>query len=292
LKTLCEYNPIVIFIYFLSVITIAMFFMNPILILISLISSCLFFALICKEAAMSSHLYFLLMFFIIAIVNPLFNHNGVTVLFMMNDNPITLEAVFYGIVSSAMIMAVIYWFRSFSKIMTSEKLLYLLGSFSPKARLILSMTLRYIPLFKAQSDKINDAQKVTGLYKDDNFIDSIRGKVRIFSIMVTWALENGITTSDSMVARGYGIGKRSHFSTYRFRRNDLVLTVFILFLFSVSLIGTATGTLDFEFYPMISQAEISPLGILSLTSYFILSVLPSVIEVKEALKWRSLRSKI
>ena len=30
-------------------------------------------------------------------MNPFVNHNGATVLFIMNDNPITLEALIYGI---------------------------------------------------------------------------------------------------------------------------------------------------------------------------------------------------
>ena len=104
-----------------------------------------------------------------------------------------------------MIVSVLYWFRTLTHIMTSDKLLYLFGSVSPKLALILSMTLRYIPLFRSQIRKTQQAQKALGLYKEDSIPDNIRGGIRIFSVMVSWALENGVITADSMTARGYGL---------------------------------------------------------------------------------------
>ena len=88
---------------------------------------------------------------------------------------------------------------------------------------LLSMTLRYIPLFRGQVRKTQQAQKALGLYKEDSIPDSIRGGIRIFSVMVSWALENGVITADSMTARGYGTKRRSHFSVFRFRREDALL---------------------------------------------------------------------
>ena len=45
---------------------------------------------------------------------PNFYHNGETVLFVMNDNPITLEATIYGTVSAAAVISVLYRSRSFT----------------------------------------------------------------------------------------------------------------------------------------------------------------------------------
>lgn len=82
-----------------------------------------------------------------SLANPLFIHNGETVLFFMNDNPITLEAIIYGGVSSLMIVGVLLWCRCYGAILTTDKFLYLFGRLIPKLGLILSMAFRFIPLF-------------------------------------------------------------------------------------------------------------------------------------------------
>ena len=198
----------------------------------------------------------------------------------------------YGAVSGLMIIGIIYWFRTFSQIMTSDKLLYLLGSVSPKFALILSMTLRYIPLFEKQTQKVVHAQQALGLYRDNDLVGKIRGGIRVFSIMVTWVLENGVITSDSMTARGYGIKRRTHFSIFRFRRQDIVLTLTTVLLFTVILTGILFGAVNFGFYPMIVKSETGIISIITYISYGILAFLPTITEAEEKIRWKYLKSKI
>ena len=113
-----------------------------------------------------------------------------------------------------------------------------------------------------------------------------RENIRIFSVMVTWALENGIITSDSMTARGYGIGKRTYFTLYRFRRSDL-----FLLLFSVTLLGTALGALELSYYPAITGISLSPLAAAAYFSYGALALLPSFIQIQGDIRWKYLLSK-
>lgn len=291
MRTLSDSNPAVIFVYFISVAGIAMFCMNPVVTALSLFGAAAYFLFLNRKNG-TSHLFFFALFVVMALINPLVSHNGVTVLFVMNDNPVTLESLVYGVVASAMVISVIYWFRSFSAIMSSDKLLYLFGSFSPKLALLLSMTLRYIPLFGAQTEKVTRAQKGMGLFRDDNAVDSFRAGTRIFSVMVTWALENGIVTADSMSARGYGTGKRTFFSLYRFTRHDALTLCTTLLLLALTVTGAALGALDFAFYPSCEEINVSPSAVMSYVSYALLCSLPSVIEIKEGLKWKYLRSKI
>lgn len=292
MRDFADYNPIVLFVYFLSAAGVAMFCINPVILALSLLGAVLLIFLRSRGKSLRSHLFFLLMFVGMALINPIVNHNGVTVLFVMNDNPVTLEALIYGAASSAMIVSVIYWFRSFSQMMTGDKLLYLFGSLSPKLALILSMALRYVPLFGKQTKKVNHAQKALGLYKEDNVPDAIRGGMRVFSIMVTWALENGIITADSMAARGYGVGRRTFFSLYRFRKSDVLLLAVILLSLIGTLTGLTLGSVNFEYYPVLGSIPCSPFAVLSYISYAVLALLPSVLTIEEEIKWKSLQSKI
>ena len=287
-----NYNPVAVAVYFLTVAGIAMFCLNPLLLSLSLIGAVLFFLLRNRAKNVKSHFFWLLMFIAMALINPLVSHNGVTVLFVLNDSPITLEATLYGLTASGMVIAVLYWFRSFTQIMTSDKLLYLFGKLSPKLALILSMGLRYVPLFARQAKKINNAQTALGLYKEDNIIDRTRGGLRVFSVMVTWALENGIVTADSMTARGYGIGKRSHFSVFRFRRSDFALLIITLMLGTLTCVSIGIGALDFTFYPSIKIADITVMTHTGYISYGLLVLLPTITEAEEKIKWKYLKSKI
>lgn len=290
MQTFDNYNPVVVSVYFLVSAGIAMFCMNPVILTLSLFGALILYFIRNGRRNMRIHLFTLVLFLIMAFINPLVSHNGVTVLFVMNDNPVTLEAFIYGVVAAVMIVSVFYWFSSFSQLMTSDKLLYIFGALSPKLALILSMSLRYVPLFAAQYKKVKQTQRVLGLYKDDNIADSFRGSLRVFSIMLTWALENGIITADSMTARGYGVGRRSQFSLFLFRREDICLLILSIGLAAVTLWGIYK--LEFVYYPAIAVPEMTPAGCAGYLAYASLVLLPAVIEVKEALKWKYLRSKI
>ena len=291
MKDFADYNPIAIFVYFFAVAGFAMFTVDPVILAFSLAGAVLFFIIRNGRKDLRSHLFFFILFVLMSLINPLFNHNGVTVLFVMNDNPVTLEALYYGIASAAMIVSVLYWFRSFTQIMTGDKLLYLFGSAVPKLSLILSMALRYIPLFGKQAQKTDAAQRALGLYKEDNIVDRVRGSTRVFSVMVTWALENGIITADSMTARGYGIGRRSFFALYKFRKNDFILILITLGLLIAAASGMGFGVISFEYYPAVKAAPVTVASILTYAAYGLLAFIPTIIEAEEGIKWKYLLSR-
>ncbi len=291
MRQFSDYNPIAVTVYFLCAAGIAMFSMNPVIILLSLFGAVMFLAVRKESGEKKRFLPLAATFFVLALINPIFSHNGVTVLFVLNDIPFTLEAAVYGVVASAMIVSALCWFRSFSRIMTSDRLLYLLGGLSPKLALIFSTALRYVPLFGKQAGKIKNAQKALGLFSTETLSGQLRGNIRIFSVMITWALENGIVTSDSMTARGYGIGKRTHFTLYRFHRSDLFLLLLSLSLFSVVFFGTVRGALAFSYYPAITGIRLSPLSAVAYSAYGLLVLLPSWIQIQGDIRWKYLLSK-
>ena len=285
-------NPFTVFVYFAFAVGIAMFCMDPVLLLCQLAGAVLLFCLRTETKQRSIHLFSLFLFVTLTLINPLFQHNGVTVLFVLNDNPITLEALLYGANAACMIVGVLYWFRSFSAIITSDKLLYLFGRVSPKLALMISMALRYVPLFREQARKTDTAQRALGQYRNDNMIDTIRVKLSVFSILVGWALENGIITADSMAARGYGLGRRSYFSPYRFEKKDAALMTATFLLGGTVAAMMALGKVDFAFYPQTTLLVLTPGRLCAYIAYAILALLPSLIEIGDSIKWQCLRSKM
>lgn len=282
-----DYNPIAVALYYLGTAAITMFTMNPIILTISLIASVLNYVLYAK-GGLRPHIFSAVLFLVLALLNPLVNHNGMTVLFYLNDRPITAEAAIYGIFAAGMVISSLYWLRSFSKAMTSDKLLYLFGRLSPKLSLILSMAIRYVELFRVRWRKIQQAQKALGLYDDGNLIDALRGRMRVLSILITWALENGIITAQSMDARGYGVGRRTSFALYKLRIGDVTLIAFCAILAAGAIVGLNTSTISY--YPQIDMDLASPLSIAGYICFAILTLLPIILNTKEAVRWRYLIS--
>lgn len=292
MRTLKDSNPITAFLWIMMTAGIAMFSFNPLMLGIALVGGVLFFFVRNPDEKASAQLPWLGIALLSAIINPLFSHNGATVLFVLNHNPVTLEAFLYGLVLGMAILTLIYWFKSFQQLMTGDKLLYVFGSALPKMTLILSIALRYIPLLKKQIRSIRDSQKALGLFKEENLIDRFRGEMRIFSVLVTWALENGIITADSMSARGYGIGRRTRFALFRFRLSDALMCTGCILLSTVVICGMCAGTVDFIFYPHIQAHNPEIFSTLVYLAYALLAFFPSILELEENLRWKSLRSKV
>lgn len=272
---------------------IAMLTMHPFIVTVCYLSSIIFCRmLIGLRKLLASLAYSIPMMLMIALTNPLFVHKGETVLFFLNDNPVTKEAIIYGAVASLMLMSVFYWCKCYSEIMTSDKFIYLFGRVIPKLSLVLSMTLAFIPKMKRKWKEIDEAQRALGIYATQSYADKIRSKMRVLSILLTNSLETSIDTADSMRARGYGLHGRSSYSTYRFTASDAWYLAVISVLAIISTAMIVSGISDFSYYPVITPVRTDlPSGILYL-SLTLLAGASVFMEVKENILWRYLQSKI
>ena len=293
MKAFSDYHPFVLMTYFLSVTIISMFSVHPIFIGVSLFGAfCLFSLLTSGKDVLSNIAFYIPMFILISVTNPLFSHNGETPLFFLNDNPITLEAILYGMAISVMLIAVMFWFKSYSEVMTSDKFIYLFGKIIPKLSVILSMALRFTPLYIKQIKRITRTQKTLGLYTSNSLTDRFLSSIRVFSSILTWSLENAVDTADSMKARGYGLKGRTHFSLFRFTKRDSYSLFFILISDLVILCGFMLREVYFSYYPTVTDIRFSVFAQTIYVFFAFLSLFPAIIEIKENLKWKYLISKI
>ena len=176
---------------------------------------------------------------LISCFNGLYNHYGVTVLFRMRSgNNFTLEALLYGLVFAVKACSAILWLDLTAEALPSEKVIFLFGRFSPRLALVIAMALRFLPLIRRQSAQINAAQKGLGATTDGNLFRRLRAAAHRLSILISWTLERGVDTADSMRARGYGLKGRTQYDRFAFSPLDAALTAvcaaaFALYLLSV-----------------------------------------------------------
>ncbi len=288
-------HPVISFLYFLIILLFSMFLMNPVCIVLSLGGAfSLRLYLRGKSALRAFFIFTLPLMLAAAVVNPLFNHEGATILtYFPSGNPLTLESLIFGAAAAGMLACVMLWFSSFSDIITSDKLMYLFSRVIPSLSLVLSMILRFIPRLTQRAKEISSARDGIGIGTSSGSLRSrIRSGASVLSALVTWSLESSIDTSDSMRGRGYGLRGRSTFSIYTFSRRDAVLLCIISLLSIFVLCGIFFDVIHFSFFPVIAKIPHNLFSVIVYTAYFGLSFLPIIIEVTEDIKWRASKSKI
>ena len=284
------YHPIVNFVYFLFVIGFSVFFMHPVCLILSLICG-LIYLYILNGITKQNLLLICFMLLAPAVINPLFNHEGATVIsYLPSQNPLTLESVLYGLASSAMLTSVMIWFICFGRVMESDKLMYLFGKTAPSLALVFSMTLKFIPDFYDKLRKIAFARRASG-EAHGGIIQKAKNALCILSVMLTWSLESSIESSNSMKSRGYSLTGRSFYSIYTFKKRDgLALSAICLFGL-YTLYAQSKGAVYFSYFPYIKY-EASAISISAFISYFALLAIPVAAELWEDIKWNNLKSKI
>lgn len=293
--TFSSYHPLVNFLYFGLVLASTMVLMHPVSLAISLVSSSAYATCLKgMQAARGSLLCMLPMMLMAAIINPLFNHEGLTILtYLPTGNPLTLESILYSVAAAVMLVSVITWFSCYTAVMTSDKFIYIFGRIIPSLSLVLSMTLRFVPKFKTQFQLVREAQRCVGRDTSNGSpLRRTKNAVTILSIMVTWSLENAIETADSMKSRGYGLPGRTTFSIYSFDSRDKTALGWFCFCGFYLISGRIAGAMEWRYYPTVKGTLT---GIFPLSFQFVhltLCLTPVILNRMEDRKWKHLRYKI
>lgn len=289
-----QLHPAVNLCYFAAVIGFAMAVQHPAAQAISLVCACAYaLQLTGAKGLLSLGKFCLPLAVFTLLLNPLFNHRGNTVLFVLpTGSYFTLESLLYGLSAGGLLVSVLLWFSCFNACITSDKFLFLFGKVIPGLSLVLSMTLRFIPRFIGQYRAVADAQK--GLGRDmtkGSLLEKAKNAAAVLSITLTWALENAADTADSMKSRGYG-GKRSRYHIYPFTRRDGLFLGLFACAGAFLILAAAGGTFAFNWFPGLWWKTPSGFDILSYVLYFALCASPILYNVWEEKKWNSLHSKI
>lgn len=313
-----RYHPVVNLIFYLLVLGTTMFQMNVGLVFISLFSAVVYYFMLKKTEGLKYCAVVVGIIIVSAIINPLFSHKGGTLLFyLFTGNPVTLESIIYGLISAIIIGAMLLWFSTFNQVMGVERILGAIGKVLPNVSLLITMIMRFIPQYTRHQRKVsmvnkvnkrNYGEKINLLNREktekenvieackkqkkkngiDKIIDSIKEGSRTFSITTTWALENSIYTADSMKARGFGTGRRTNYSNYKFQKRDYLLMGWLVILWLVVVFSLEREKVYTYYYPFIQVKN----NVVVYLIYGLLCLTPVLINVKEEIRWLILKSRI
>ena len=286
------FHPVVNFIFFMATLGLTMFIQQPVYLLISMISGCAYLLYLQGKKGFYRQVGYLVPILVMmAVMNPMFNHEGITVLwYLPNDNPITLEAICFGLASAVMMGASIVWFNCCNTVFTSDKIIYLFGRVIPALSLMISMTLRFVPRFKNFLQSVLRTQQA--MHKPENTKEKLQQALAAFSATVSWAMEQSIVSADSMKSRGYGLFGRTAFSIYIFEKRDGVALMMLFLLCVGTVVPHLVGLMGWTYYPSMTGDLLGPVQILAYLCYGGMCNLPLIINLMEDRKWNALRSKI
>ena len=116
-------HPVLNFFYFAVVLGFTMFIQHPVYLAVSFVAATAYSMWLngVKKVLKINFLLTLPSLLIVALLNPMFNHYGVTPLLYIESsgNWVTLEAMVYGIVLGCVLFIMILWFSCYNQIMTS-----------------------------------------------------------------------------------------------------------------------------------------------------------------------------
>ncbi len=281
-------HPLINFIYFAVIIGVTMFSNHPVFLVLSFVGAWVYSVILKgKKALKFNFLVLVPVILITVILNALNVHNGVTVLFYLNGNRVTFEAVVFGLVQGIMLTTVIIWFSSFNVIVTEDKFIYLFGRVSPVIAMTLSMVLRFVPLLENRFDEISAAQRCMGRGgKGTGFISRTRLFAKKLSILIAWSLEASIESSDSMEARGYGLKGRTSFHLYCFSKGEILLLAGMLALGMVCIASCIMDYTNIYYYPAIVFGGVSPMLLVSAGAFCILMCYAPFVDIRGMKRWK------
>ncbi len=247
---------------------------------------------------------------LIALVNFALSLTGSTVLISIGSHAFYLESLVYGICMGLMLVTVMLTFSNASHVLTSDKIMALLGNVLPTVGLMTCMTMRLVPQLVRQggdighvrractaaleprnsaSPSVNQARSKEISCTDENdahahhgLISRVRMWAREVSVLMGWSMENSIETSDSMRSRGWGASaRRTTYTRYRFRVYDGIILCLLLVLALVCVISIVFACSHFQFYPQLDG--FAPWWIY--LPYVLYVALPLIAEMRERVRW-------
>lgn len=288
-------HPMVQAMFFVSCISVTMLIMHPVFLIISLISSFIYlvysygfrqFLKMLKVDLVTS--------VIIILVNPLISHGGITfIAYLPSGNPMTLESILFGCAAAMLLSCTFNWFFCVSRVMNSDRIIYLFGKIAPKLALMISMILCFSGKFSGHYREVVTAQQLLYRNSDRNrLFRRLKISVKAVSSMIQWSLENSIDTADSMKSRGYGAGKRTFYHIFRMRTKDVILLVWMLITDILIVSAFYREVIFFSYYPVTQITCENTESYFIYVIYIFLCMLPVIADRKEDIKWKYLRSKI
>lgn len=277
-------HPLCKLLFFISVLIITLAFLHPFILLFSLSGAILW--RICQRGlgqALRNLALLLPLGLLAALINPLFNHRGVHILFYLpSGNPFTEESLIYGLCAALMIMSVLLYSLCFKDCFGTDSLNELMGKRLPRLALLFSLIFGFIPRLYEGLKSIDEAKRGLGESVGRSLGERLRYGARLFSSLLDRELDRCFDYVAALKAGGYAISERSRYPFWRFKRRDALMLGLILAL--LLLLLSCAALIKPSFFPILRLPRVGVAAVIGCLLFFI----PAIYRVYEVIKWKCL----
>lgn len=232
----------------------------------------------------------------ILVINTFFVQLGSTILLWGPYIPgigkirITLEAILFGLNMGLRFLIIMSAFCLLTYVLHPDRALKLMGRLGNKWVLALTISTRLLPLMVSDFGRIYDVQRCRGVnFAGKSKVGRVKNFFPIINAMILSSLERSFQLAEVLQARGYGVGRRSHYTREIFRPRDFIIFLSLVLATILGLWLIWQGFTDFVFYPRLQRVSIREA--LNAFFYSMFFIFPAVL----AWGWQKcplLRSKI
>ncbi|MFT3951925.1 MAG: energy-coupling factor transporter transmembrane component T [Oscillospiraceae bacterium] len=289
-----DFHPGVIFIFYCAAIISVVILNNPLFLLAGILSALLLTA--AEQGLLSCIKQIALAIPVVAafaLITAMFNHSGQTPFLYVNDAPLTVEALLYGVQTGVLVVSIILWFAAFHRTLGNDGFLFLFGRKFPQTALLITMIFRFIPYFRDKLHEITTAQKTLGISVSGGAIGRrMKNGSMLITALFSVTLEDTMETAVSMTARGYSLTGKTARGFRRVRRRDIAPAVISAACFVLFMLIWSRGDLEYYFFPFLSALSLTDGQALVLACYALFLNIPLVILITEELRWKFFMQKI
>ena len=276
-----SYHPAINFIFFFSVLAFSFLFTQPVFLLISYSCALIYSSYLGRWKAFLLNVFAFVLCIVYAFYYAFYNHFGITELSVnWIGNHVTLESIYAGLVKGIHISTALMWFYCTVRIVSSDKVMYLLGKIWPKLSLFFSIFLRAVPQVCEHFCRVNRSQTAIGrgVTQGSPFRRIIHA-LRVFSIVLTWSLERIVDSAASMKSRGYSLKGRTAFSLYRFDNRDRSVVIIMFFCLTVTAMAMMLDQTKIYIDPEIVMNPITAWSYVFYAVYAFYCLLPMLLQI-------------
>ena len=194
---------------------------------------------------------------LVALVNPLVVHDGLTVFFRLGEVPpfgsldLTVEALVYGLLLGARVVAVALCCALFVAAVDPDETLRLFRRISFRSALTAALAARLMPVLARDARRMADASACRA-----GGPSAAPGRVAVLRAVASSALDRAVDVAATLEVRGYGSPAASLRSHDPWSRHDIAFAASALALGAIALGARLAGVATFHAYPSLS----APLG--------------------------------
>ncbi len=289
-----DLHPFSLLLYYFLIFTGLMLFQHPVYLFVSLIFLIGHNMMVDRGQRWSQWIKPTFIFaLILFLVNPIFNRRGTHLLFYFYGKPVLLESLIMGAMIALSLIAVVALFASMNQILTVGKISYLISKFTYQWRILIVLSMRFIPRLRKQLEEMLAIQELKfSQEKDLSLRQRLEHGMKLVSMLLTASLEGSIQTADSMTSRGYGQGEESFYEYYYIKVKDKVLIFLMVIIFIALIYLTFQSYTRLTLYPSLENWQWGWGHSLGLLLWSGLLAVPLIMEGVEKIKWHSYQSKI